>query len=125
MRALEALATLQGHEIPTLYGEVAVDGRRALALEHIHGVTLAKRMSDFLQQRNLGVSDEDEKHWLCSLDAEIRELLSKPSQYGHVVHGDGELRNIMVEERDGKATKASSYRLLTRPGLRSAAGVLL
>ncbi|KAK3641596.1 hypothetical protein LTR56_011197 [Elasticomyces elasticus] len=101
--ALEALAPLEGQEIPTVYGEVAVEERRALALEHIHGVTLAKRMSDFLRKRMLGVLDEDEKHWLCSLDAEIRDLLNKPSQYGHVVHGDGELRNIMVEERDGKS----------------------
>ncbi|KAK3636168.1 hypothetical protein LTR56_014331 [Elasticomyces elasticus] len=100
--ALEALASLQGHDIPTLYGEVVVEGRRALALEHIHGVTLAKRMSGLLQKRMLGVLDEDEKHWLCSLDAEIRDLFKQPTQYGHVVHGDGELRNIMVEERDGK-----------------------
>ncbi|KAK5682124.1 hypothetical protein LTS10_005249 [Elasticomyces elasticus] len=86
--ALEALTFLQGHDIPTLYGEVAVEGRRALALEHIHGVTLAKRMSDFLANRMLGVLDEDEKQWLCSLDTEIRNLLSKPS-LAHVVHGDG------------------------------------
>ncbi|KAK1073649.1 hypothetical protein LTR33_009949, partial [Friedmanniomyces endolithicus] len=69
-RAFQSLACAQGQYIPRLYGEVTVSGRRALAIEYVHGETLEKRISS---------SGESGKDWLYSLDEEIRELFNTPS----------------------------------------------
>ncbi|KAK5673886.1 hypothetical protein LTR17_027833, partial [Elasticomyces elasticus] len=67
-RAFKRLACARGQYIPILYGEVTVLGSPALAMEHIYGETLEKRIP------SLGESDKD---WIYSLDGQIREPLSK------------------------------------------------
>jgi hypothetical protein len=59
-------------------------------MEHIHGTTLAERISKRSQSDTI---------WLRSLSKEIRGLLMKRSDYAHVLHGDRKTRNIIVKDQ--------------------------
>lgn len=110
------LHTLQGHGIPVCLGLVDVSPSQSghvdysdyvYNIAHFTGFLLLSWAGDSLRYTRTNVDVDRERTWLARLRADVDHRLSQLHALG-ILHGDAELRNIVVTSEGGDHTATVS-----------------